>query len=99
MDKTTVIVFSDGDPSAFILTSNKDWLARLDKLSERYPERVSYLLRGEELAELTIPSSWLKVRTPMVLSDSERERRRESYIENCLRPAWEKRRKKSTITA
>jgi hypothetical protein len=83
----TNINFNNKDAEAKVYTCNKALIRKIDKLCENYQEIVC-VEHDEYSKTYTMPKSYIKIRTPIRLSDEKRQamsQRAKDNIHNLLR--------------
>ena len=77
-EKETIINYNEGEPTASVYTHNGALKRKLEKLAKERPADVQLSRRYPEgVVEYIIPKRWVKVNAGPVLTEEERERRRE----------------------
>lgn len=78
LEQGTIINFNEDEPTATIYTYNGALTCKLEALADQRPEEAK---RGRSFpdggGEYTIPKRWVKVNAGPILTEEERERRRE----------------------
>lgn len=78
LEQETIINFNEAEPTASIYTHNGALKRKLAKLAAERPADVQHARSFPEGAEeYTVPKRWVKVNAGPVLTEEERERRRE----------------------
>lgn len=78
LEQETIIGFNEAEATASVYTHNGALKRKLEKLARERPADVQLSRRYPEGAvEYTIPKRWVKVNAGPVLTEEERERRRE----------------------
>ena len=80
MEKETIIIYNEADPSAEVFTYNSTLQRRLAALEQQRPQEVTRTARddtdGQTSVTYTLPKTWVKINPPPVLSEKQREARR-----------------------
>ena len=78
IEQETIFNFNEGEKTAGIYTFNRSLLKKLAALAEKYPEDVKLERTswGGLAADYIIPKSWIKINPPRVMSEAEKEMRR-----------------------
>lgn len=78
LEQETIINFNEAEATANIYTHNGALIRKLDALADQRPEEAK---RGRSFPdggrEFTVPKRWVKVNASLILTEEERERRRE----------------------
>lgn len=78
LEQETIINFNEAEAAATIYTHNAALCRKLEALADQRPEEAK---RGRSFPdggrEYTIPKRWVKVNAGPILTEEERERRRE----------------------
>jgi len=77
-ERETIIRFSDADDIANVESFNESMKRKLLKLVDEYPESVQFVPNWEKRKKyggvaVVMPKSWIKIRTPMKLTDEQRK--------------------------
>lgn len=71
-EKETYINTTEADKTATLYSSSSNWIARMKKLAEQYPDKVIMDYEDQNGASFTFPKSWMKVRPPREVSEEQR---------------------------
>lgn len=76
LEKETVIVFNEADPTAEVFTYNGRMLRELAKLAGDRPDDVEHVSdNGNGASTYRVPKKWVKIRAKRILSEEERVQR------------------------
>lgn len=82
MEKETIIIYNEADPSADVFTYNSTLQRRLADLEQQRPKEVTRTARddtdGQTSVTYTLPKTWVKINPPRVLSEEQKEANRQS---------------------
>ncbi len=65
----------------YVSSTETKWINKITKLAEQYPNDVRIIKQpkdNDNCIYATVPSAWLKLTPPKILSEEERQRRRET---------------------
>ena len=86
LEQETIINFNEEEQIADVYTHNKALINQLEKLRQKSTE-ISLVREDKYSKTYTIPKKWVKIRTPLILSEEERAKRAEIARE---RFGWKK---------
>lgn len=84
MDSVTenVIEWIRGQQTATLTLTRSSLATRVKKLAEQRPEECQILVQNEDGSILAhVPVKWLKINPPAILSEEEKERRKEIALD------------------
>ena len=77
MEKETIIIYNEADPSAEVFTYNSTLQRRLAALEQQRPKEVTRTARddtdGQTSVTYTLPKTWVKINPTRILSEETRE--------------------------
>lgn len=71
-EKETYISTTEADKTATIYSNSRNWILRMKKLAEMYPDKVTFVREDKYGAEFTFPKKWMKVSPPRIISEEQR---------------------------
>ena len=79
-EQETIISFNEEEQTASVYTHNRALRNRLQKLAQERPTECRLLDTGSggRAADYSIPTGWVRVRPTRILSEAEREQRRQA---------------------
>ena len=86
MEKETIIIYNEADPSAEVFTYNSTLQRRLAALEQQRPQEVTRTARddtdGQTSVTYTLPKSWVKINPTRTLSEEEKSKKRAVMLAN-----------------
>ena len=77
VEKETIIIYNEADPSAEVFTYNSTLQRRLAALEQQRPKEVTRTARddtdGQTSVTYTLPKTWVKINPTRILSEETRE--------------------------
>ena len=72
MERETIITYNNAENTANCFTLRLPVRRRLLQLAEEYPDEVHINKQEEDMIDVDIPKSWVKIRPPRRLSDEQK---------------------------
>lgn len=72
MERETIITYNNAENTANCFTLSLPVRRRLLQLAEEYPDEVHINKQEEDMIDVDIPKSWVKIRPPRRLSDEQK---------------------------
>ena len=72
MERETIITYNNAENTANCFTLSLPVRRRLLQLAEEYPDEVHINKQEEDMSDVDIPKSWVKIRPPRPLSDEQK---------------------------
>lgn len=72
MERETIITYNNAENTANCFTLSLPVRRRLLQLAEEYPDEVHINKKEEDMIDVDIPKSWVKIRPPRRLSDEQK---------------------------
>ena len=79
-EKETIILFNEAEATASVDTCSPALIRRLDGFALKSP-LVNVISEDEHGKRYVIPKSWVRVQMPPLLTDEQRQKRREKALE------------------
>lgn len=83
-EQENVIEFLRDSKTATVTFSQGRYISKIKKLAEKYPDEVQIVHENRSSIVAHIPTKYIKVNHPKVVSDEQRERFVKSLSRNCL---------------
>ncbi len=72
LERETIITYNNAENTANCFTLSMPVRRRLLQLAEEYPDEVHINKQEEDMIDVDVPKSWVKIRPPRRLSDEQR---------------------------
>lgn len=72
LERETIITYNNAENTANCFTLSMPVRRRLLQLAEEYPDEVRINKQEEDMLDVDVPKSWVKIRPPRRLSDEQR---------------------------
>lgn len=72
LERETIITYNNAENTANCFTLSLPVRRRLLQLAKEYPEEVHINKQEEDMIDVDVPKSWVKIRPPRRLSDEQR---------------------------
>jgi len=82
IERETIFLFNEAEPNAEIEVYNQKLKRRLEQLRNERPEDIRLTRQDKYSSSYIIPKSWIRINPSQILSEEEKQKRRDVLKQN-----------------